>query len=195
MRFCPRCHASALTGDQLCWQCGRGLDEPIIYRTDFSRQDLIHLGLSPKFADFVFLEPKPYRLRYRCESRHSGWVCFVPDDVEIVYPLWTCNADVTALWVRQGRQEFVNLYHDDPETLLLANTEQGLLLHLFLALLESEDWNNPAQALGRLEQLAEIAGFRCLKELHEWHQQLGPGCTDFEERWKRFLASLDKPSV
>src|SRR4051812_7996752 len=112
MPFCPRCHTTVNRGEYVCWQCGHGLNEKIVYRADYSPQDLLDLGLSPKFVAFVFLDPKPDRLRYRCESRHSGWACFVPEDIDVVYPLWTCNADVTALWRRCGRLEFVRLNHD-----------------------------------------------------------------------------------
>src|SRR5262249_49911853 len=143
-------------------QCGHRLKEDVVYRAEYSPQELLDLGLSPKFVEFVFLDPKPEGFRYRCESRHSGWACFVPKDVSGVYPLWTSNADVTALWMRRGRLEFVTLYHDDPEPRFLARTEQGLLVQLFLGLLESEDWHNPAQSLSRLQRMADVTGFRTL---------------------------------
>jgi hypothetical protein len=58
MPFCPRCHAMVKQGELACWQCGHGLNEKLIYRADYSPQDLLNLGLSPKFVEFVFLDPK-----------------------------------------------------------------------------------------------------------------------------------------
>jgi hypothetical protein len=191
MPFCPRCKALMDAGEIVCPQCAHRLKEEVVYRADYEPQELLDLGLSAKFVEFVFLDPKPSKLGYWCESRHSGWACFIPKDVSGVYPLWTCNADVTALWMRRGRMEFVKLHHDDPEPSFLARTEQGLLLELFLSLLESEDWNDPAQSLGNLQHMAKIAGFRHLAELNEWHQRNG-GANDFAERWDRFAKSLDK---
>jgi len=181
-----------MDADELaCPQCGHRLKEAVVYRDDYSRQELLDLGLSEKFVEFVFLNPKPAGFHYRCESRHSGWACFVPKDVSGVYPLWTSSSDVTALWMRRGRIEFVWLYHDDPEATFLARTEQGLLLNLFLALVESDDWTDPAQSLRRLENLADVAGFRHLSELIEWHDRNG-GAADFGEQWERLLASVDE---
>ena len=191
MPFCPRCRALMDDDETACPRCGLPLKEDTVYRAAYKPQDLLDLGLSPKFVEFIFLDPKPKGFRYWCEPQESGWACYIPEDVSAVYPLWTCNADVFAVWVREGRIEFVELYHDDQEPRLLARTEQGLLLQLFLSLLESEDWHDPAQSFARLQQLAEVTGFPHLRELNEWHERNG-GTSDFRERWKRFVASLDK---
>jgi hypothetical protein len=174
-----------------CPQCGHRLKEGVVYRDDYEPQELLDLGLSPRFVGFVFLDPKPKAFRHWCESRDRGWACFVPEDVSGVYPLWTCNADVTALWMRRGKLEFVELSHDDPEPQVLARTEQGVLTDLFLHLLESEDWRDPAQSRARLREIADIAGFRHLDELNEWHERNG-GASDFQKQWKQFVASIDK---
>ena len=44
--------------------------------------------------------------------------------------LWQENADAYARWTRAGQQEFVRLYHDEPQHTLVAWTEQGLLAEL-----------------------------------------------------------------
>lgn len=186
---CRHCGVKLLSADPVCWQCGHKLSEQRVYRVDYSPQELLDLGLSPQFAEFVFLDPKPDAFRYRCEARDGGWACYVPEDVSAVYPLWTCNGDVTALWIRGGRQEFLKLYHDDPEFKLLGRTEQNVLLELFLSLYEAQDWHDAAQCLGRLQQLAEVAGFRYLRELHEWHSRHG-SAPDFQDGWNRFVKSL-----
>jgi hypothetical protein len=180
-----------MSADPACWQCGHGLDEARVFRAEYLPKQLLDLGLSPKFVEFVFLDPKPEAFRYRCEARDGGWASYVPEDVSAVYPVWTCNGDVTAVWIRAGRQEFLELYHDDPEFRLLGPTEQNVLLELFLSLYEADDWLDSAQSLGRLQQLADVAGFRYLRELHEWHSSTG-SAPDFEERWDRFVASLIK---
>src|SRR5436305_916908 len=135
MPFCPRCHALLPAEGVTCPRCGhRETDR--VYRADYEPQELLDLGLAPKFVEFVFLDPKPRQFRNWCEPREDGGPCFVPDDVSAVYPLWTRNADVFALWVRDGQIEYVRLSHDTPEPELQARSEQGLLAHLFLALLE-----------------------------------------------------------
>jgi hypothetical protein len=169
----------------------RRLKEEVVYRADYKREELLELGLSPRFVDFVFLDPKPKQFRYLCDFRHSGWACFIPKDVSGIWPLWTCNSNVIALWMRRGRLEFIKLYHDDPEPLHIAWTEQGLLAKLFCQLLEAENWHDPEVALCRLRQAAEVAGFRHMDELNEWHKQNG-AAPDFYERWDEFVESLPK---
>jgi hypothetical protein len=189
--FCPRCEALMDADEVACPRCGHRLKEEVVYRADYEPQGLLDLGLSPQFVEFVFLDPKPGRFQYWCESRHAGWACFVPEDVSGVYPLWSRNSDVTALWMRRGRLEFVTLCHDDPKPRFLARTEQGLLAQLFLGLLEAEDWRDHEQSLGRLRQMADVAGFRHLDKLTAWHERNG-AAGDFRRRWKRFVESLSK---
>ena len=86
MPLCSCCEAVMDDGELACPQCGHQLKEVGIYHADYSPQELLDLGLSPKFVEFVFLDPKPEGFRYRCESRHSGWACFVPKGVSGVYP-------------------------------------------------------------------------------------------------------------
>jgi hypothetical protein len=93
----------------VCPQCGHRLREETIYRANYGTQELLALGLSPKLVDFVFAEPKPEGFEFWCQSRHSGWACFVPAEVRGVYPLWCCGSNVTALWMRAGLLEFVKL--------------------------------------------------------------------------------------
>jgi hypothetical protein len=194
MPSCPRCDAVMDADEVACPLCGYRPKEESVYHTDYTPQELLDLGLSPQFVQFVFFEPKPDLFRYRCESRHSGWACYVPPNVSAVYPLWTCNADVTAVWVRRDRIEFVRLNHDDAEVTVLGRTEQGLLLGLFLALVEDEDWTDPAKSLRRLQEMADFAGFRHLAELNEWHERNG-SAHDFHERWDRFAESIDRKST
>ncbi len=183
MSVCPRCHALMDDDEVACPRCGHQDTEDTIYRADYRPQDLLDLGLSPKFVEFVFLDPKPKRLSNWCEPREFGWPCFIPEDVTAVYPLWTCNADVCAVWQREGQIEFVRLLHDDPTPALLARSEQGLLADLFLPILET------AEPLDNCRTLAAVAGFRYLEELDQWRRKNGQA-SDFEQRWQRFVESL-----
>jgi hypothetical protein len=88
------------------------------------------------------------------------------------------------VWVRDGRTEFVRLCHDDPEPQVLARNEQGLLADLFLALLGTDE------PLKNLRKLAEVAGFRRMDELDQWHEKNG-SASDFRKRWQRFVESLN----
>jgi hypothetical protein len=166
-----------------CPQCGHRVQEDTVYRADYDPQELLDLGLSPKFVEFVFLDPKPKRFRNWCEPRDSGWPCFIPENVSALYPLWTCNADVSAVWVCAGRIEFVRLCHDDPEPVVVARSEQGFLADLFRALLET------AEPLDNLRKLAEVAGFRHMDALAQWQQKNGRA-RDYQKRWQRFVESL-----
>lgn len=194
MPSCPRCGAVMDDDEVACPRCGQRLQEDSVYRANYDPKELLDLGLSPKFVEFVFLDPKPKQFRSWCEPRESGWPCYIPEEVSAVYPLWTENADVCAVWVREGQIEFVRLDHDNPEPVVLARSEQGLLLELFRYVRESEDWDDPAQSLNRLQQLAEVAGFRHMQELNEWHARHF-SASDYQERWRQFVASVDKRSA
>jgi hypothetical protein len=87
------------------------------------------------------------------------------------------------VWVCDGRTEFVRLYHDDPQPQVLARNEQGLLADLFRALLES------AEPMENLRKLADLAGFRHMDELDQWHQKNGRA-GDFQKRWRGFVEAL-----
>jgi hypothetical protein len=192
--ICPHCGIPGLSpvGDAknaTCWQCGHPLDAKPVYRADYSPQELLDLGVSRKFVEFVFLDPKPREFRNRCEPRDGGWACFVPEDVSAVYPLWSCNGDVVALWKRGDRLEFQRLCHDKPDPKYLGRSDQEVLLDLFLSVYEAQDWKAPDRALARLQELADIAGFKFLRELHDWHGRKG-NADDFEERRKQFVAGL-----
>src|SRR5262249_12616576 len=115
--------------------------------------------------------------------------CFVPEDVSAVYPLWSSNGDVVALWKRGDRLEFQRLHHDKPEAKYLGRTDQEVLLDLFLSLYEAADWKAPDKALARFQELADIAGFKFLRELHDWRPRQSKG-GDFAERWKQFVSGL-----
>ena len=185
MPRCPQCNYPMDADEAACGRCGYrpGGDGP--YRADYAREDLLALGLTSGFVDFVFLDPKPRLFASWCEPRESGWPCAPPEDADAVFPLWSCNADVTAAVVRGGRVEFVEFPHDDPEPKPLARSEQGLLARLFVPIIES-----PRATRKGLREAAQAAGFRFLDELVKWHESGGGG--DFQEQLSEFVRSLDE---
>jgi hypothetical protein len=177
-------------GEVACPQCGYSKGQPTAYRTDYAAQELLDVGLSPDFVEFVFLDPKPKPLSSQCEPREYGWPCFVPEDVTVAFPLWSYNADITAVWLRAGQREFVKLCHDDPAPVVLARTDQGLLARLFVRLIEREDWEDRKASLRRLRKAAALAGFASLNRVVEWHDRHGAS-SDFKERLDQLVRSLD----
>jgi hypothetical protein len=141
-------------------------------------------GLSATFVGFVFLEPKPRPFTSWCEPRGSGWLAELPESAEAIFPLWTCNADVTAAVSSGGRGRFFKLRHDDPQPEHLADTEQGLLARLFVGLIES-----PRATTGGLHQAAQVAGFLHLDELVARHEAGGEG--PYHDRINLFVRGLD----
>jgi hypothetical protein len=182
---CPQCRFPMDPDEVACGRCGHRPGGGGTYRSDCSREDLLALGLTADFVGFVFLEPKPRPFASWCEPRGSGWPCALPEDADAVFPLWSCNGDVTAAVVRGGRAAFVKLRHDDPTPEPLARSEQGLLARLFVGLIES-----PRATPRGLRQAAQAAGFRHLDELVAWHER--GGGEDFEEQLDQFVRALDE---
>ncbi len=168
-----------------CGQCGYRLNEDSTYRSDYTREDLLSLGLSPALVEFVFTEPRPRPFTNWCEPRDIGWPCELPQGATAVYPLWTCNADVTALVQFGDRSQFYLLHHDDPNPVPVAETEQGLLVRLFVCLIES-----PRATLKELRQAAAQVGFQHLDQLRDWHRRNGAG-GDFQGKLDRLVQSVD----
>jgi hypothetical protein len=169
-----------------CAQCGHDLRPDSTYRKAYTRDELLAIGLTPALVDFVFMDSKPRPFTYWCEPRDAGWPAAWPEDANAVYPLWTCNADVTAACVRSGRVEFIKLCHDDPEPIPLATTEQGLLARLFVPLIES-----PRATPEGLRRAAALVEFRHLDELTKWHNRNGAR-RDFRAQLDRLVQSLDE---
>jgi hypothetical protein len=172
--------------EETCARCGHNLRAEAVYRTAYTREDLLALGLTPALVSFVFTEEKPRPFTNWCEPREAGWPCVCPADATAIYPLWTCNADVTTVCLRAGRLEFLELRHDDPEPTFLAATEQGLLARLFVPILES-----PSATPARLKTAAALVGFQHLDGLLRWHKRNGSR-SDFAEQLNRFVRSIDE---
>lgn len=55
------------------------------------------LKWNPKFLEFVFAAQRQACFDHTCEAPNSGWTCYVPDEFDVAYPLWSTNADQTLL--------------------------------------------------------------------------------------------------
>ena len=85
----------------------------------------------------------------------------VPDG-PLLYPLWDCCDDVTAVWQRGGQQQFIEFGVESPaEFKVLAASEQGLWASVFIDLYED---NDTLQRDDFIEP-ARLVGFRFLDEL------------------------------
>jgi hypothetical protein len=94
-------------------------------------ESLIQWGISAPGARFITAKKHPIpEFDIFVRPVYEGWDYYVPPNASNVIGLWDSNADAYARWLRGGYQEFVRLYHDDPEHTVVAWTEQGLLAEL-----------------------------------------------------------------
>lgn len=155
-----------------------------------TRARAVELGLEPRFIDFIFRDEKPSCFRYWCKSKDSGWTCFVPESVDVAYPLWSCNADQTLLLLSKDQLSFARGYHDDPDDPDVENislTSQGLLADLINKVYESE---TPVE---EVRLAAESCGFRYLNEYLDFRVDL-PENGDWESVWRSFIREVDERS-
>jgi len=66
----------------------------------FTREIASALAIDRSFADFVFAINRPECFRCWVEDVNSGWTCYVPHDIDVVYPLWCTNLDQTLILVK-----------------------------------------------------------------------------------------------
>jgi hypothetical protein len=142
----------------------------------------IALALEPEFVAFVFAESRPPCFDYWVESYDRGWTCFVPDQVEVAYPLWSTNADQTLVCVGQKRLWFMQGHHDDPDTYDIAETVQGLLADLFIKLYESE------ATIEDLRNAATSCGFRHVDDVIAFAESSGE---NYYDRKSDLIARID----
>lgn len=132
---------------------------------EFSADVAKEFNLDEKFTEFVLSDNKPLCFEYRVENPSNGWTCYLPDEVEVAYPLWSCNADQTLLCVDKGGYWFARGYHDDHDLNRISNSHQGLLADLFISLYESEETDFA------LKEAASASGFRFLEKVLEFLEQ------------------------
>lgn len=148
----------------------------------YSRDIGVRYGLELKFLDFIEATDRPRCFRYRVEDVEMAWTCYVPDKFDVAYPLWSTNGDHTLLLVSNEEIWFGKGWHDHPAMEMISRTSQGLLVNLFIAVIESELSDD------ELQSAAQFAGFRYLKEtltlVDTEHQ-------NWKEAVEQFIADID----
>jgi hypothetical protein len=113
---------------------------------------------------------------YRCYS--------VPPEYwpEGFVPLWECTETVVGVRRTPPGRAFLEWDLESPDRpVLLARSEQGLFFWLFSYLIEYEQWEDDAAALGRLRAAAAAVGFRHFDRLWAFTLQHGEE-TNYRER-------------
>ena len=144
----------------------------------FTYDELVSNGVNQSFAR-VLTDPEAYHPDLKFHIGETNWDYFVPEGVSEVVPLWDDNADSYVRWIRDGRREYVHLYHDDPNWTLIAKSEQGIMAKLWQGWVEFQDTDEDCQ------RFADAIGFRhCQAGLRILQQE-----TDSEtiDRWRLSL--------
>lgn len=154
-------------------------------------EQLIRQGVSEPVARFITAQRHPIRhFDIFVQPINSRWDFYVPPEAEAVIGLWDLNADAYCRWQRGGAQEFVHLYHDEPDHTLVAWTEQGLLAELVRQYHEMLDWHDEAACLLAVQGCANYAGFRHTDRLIEY-LATDSDITDFHEEFRSLFGRLE----
>lgn len=142
-----------------------------------SLEELISHGVSAPFAK-ILTEPESYHPELSILVGETDWEYYVPPDATCVVPLWDANANSFVRWTRAGEIEYVWLFHDDPQWVLIAISEQGIMSKLW------QNWIEFIDSDDECERFAEAIGFR------HWEQALDLLNEDYAsfERWQLALA-------
>ena len=146
---------------------------------DVARQ----LALGAVFTDFLFAQSRPGCFSFWVDPPTRGWTSYVPDHVDVAYPLWSTNADQTLLCVGENRRWFMQGYHDGMEPCDIANTVQGLLANLFFAMSDAGATDD------ELREAAKTCGFHYLDEFMSFFAKLSD--EDYETWTKRLVTEID----
>ncbi|MDB5340971.1 MAG: hypothetical protein JWN70_6590 [Planctomycetaceae bacterium] len=155
----------------------------------FTRQVASELRLELSFVEFVFNTDRPECFRYWCEPVEGSWTCYIPDDVDVAYPLWACNGDQTLLLLADGQISYGKGYHDALDMEMISRTSQGLLADVINLLYESETTED------ELRRAADLCGFRFLTEYLAFIKPRIPSERDWRGRWKSFIEDIDLKST
>ena len=146
------------------------------------------LEIDPAFVDFVFAEKRPECFRYWVEDVNDGWTCYVPNDFDVAFPLWSTNADQTLILVKGTTLSFGKGWHDNPDVEMISTTAQGLLSNLMIEIAESDVPND------ELRQAAAFCGYRFVDDLLEFIDGSMPEGISWSEAKEQFIAAVDAKS-
>jgi hypothetical protein len=153
-----------------------------------TREIAYSLAIDPTFVDFVFAEKRPTCFRYLVEDVNFGWTCYVPNDFDIAYPLWSTNADQTLILVKGSTISFGKGWHDNPDMEIISETTQGLLTYLINQIAESDVPDD------ELRQAASFCSYRFVDDLLAFIDGPRPEGTSWSEAMRQFIARLDAKS-
>lgn len=119
--------------------------------------ELVASGVSPSFAR-ILSDPERYHADLSIHVRKTNWDYYIPTGVTNIVPLWDSNADSFVRWSRDGNIEFVWLFHDDPNWILLARSEQGIMAKLW------QEWAEFQDSDAECQRFADAIGFRHCNE-------------------------------
>lgn len=147
-----------------------------MYLRSLTFEELVARGVDPTFAG-VLANPGGYGPDLTIVVGETDWDYFVPDGVSDVFPLWDSNANSYVRWVRFGRIEYVWLFHDDPNWVLIALSEQGIKAKLWYSWCEFQESDEECR------RFAEAIGF------HHWEKALEVRAESLDalEQWTKEL--------
>ena len=123
-------------------------------------EELVARGVSPSFAR-VLSDPESYHPDLSIHVGRTDWDYSIPESVTDVVPLWDSNADSFVRWDRDGNREYVWLFHDDPNWVLIARSEQGIMHKLW------QDWAEFQESDDECRRFANTIGFRYCDDAFE----------------------------
>lgn len=132
-----------------------------------SYDELTKNGVDPRFAG-ILVDPSSYHSDLAILVGKTNWDYAVPPGVTNVVPLWDTNGDSFVRWARDGKVEYVWLFHDDPNWELIAESEQGIKAKLWQEWIEFQDSDEECQ------RFADAIGFR------HWEEGLELLDTDYD---------------
>jgi O-acetyl-ADP-ribose deacetylase (regulator of RNase III) len=156
--FCPGLATGRVPAAESARQMFRAYEEWRSHQCELvSRQlnslpleELVRRGVSERLAR-ALTSPKDYHPDLNICVRKVNWEYAVPADAKDIVPLWSSNADACVRWIRNGRHEYVRLYHDDADWYLMALSEQGVMARLWNTWCEFNE--------GEHQRFAEAIGF------------------------------------
>lgn len=114
---------------------------------------LVANGVNPAFAR-ILSDPDSYHPDLSIHVGKTNWDYYIPDGVINIVPLWDSNADSFVRWNRDGNTEYVWLFHDDPNWILIARSEQGIMAKLW------QEWAEFQESDEECQRFADAIGFR-----------------------------------
>jgi hypothetical protein len=154
-------------------------------------KELQRLGLSESLILLSEGKILDEMFEYRCKTPFYVYHGSRLPEGELIVPLWDCGDVVTALRGPSADElEFIRfgIEHVD-EFQVIARTEQGLLAHLFVELLEDNDEWTPRE----FDESANLVGFRYMSTLvTEYNSSDHSTSERHGEFVRRLVSAIDK---